>query len=69
MIVEFNSAIDDLDALAKKRAAELLLFQPSLQSPEHNQILRSMLERAFCLGYKAGVVDSNVAAQQPVRKS
>lgn len=42
--------VDDFDAQAKKRGAELLASTP-------NEPLHVMRESAFCLGYKAGVVD------------
>jgi len=52
--------IDDFDAHAKKRAAELL-------ARTDNEPLQATRETSFCLGYKAGVVDLNtVLREQPV---
>lgn len=54
MTHEFDPAtqkiIDDFDAHAKKRAAELM-------TRTENAPLQAMREIAFCFGYKAGVVD------------
>jgi hypothetical protein len=52
-----QKVIENFDAVAKQRCAELL------GSSVHSSF-RAMLERAFCLGYKAGVVDTNAAAKQ-----
>jgi len=53
-----QKVVEDFDALAKQRCAELL-GDSSAELPH-----RAALERAFCLGYKAGAVDTNVAAKQ-----
>lgn len=45
-----KQVVDDFDAHAKKRAAELLVSTP-------NEPLQATREIAFCLGYKAGVID------------
>lgn len=45
-----QKAVDNFDAHAKKRAAELLTHT-------ENEPLQAMRESSFCLGYKAGVVD------------
>lgn len=45
-----KTIVEDFDALAKKRAAELL-------RADLDDHLRGIYESAFCLGYKAGVVD------------
>ncbi len=46
--------VDDFDASAKKRAAELL-------GHRENAPLQATAEIAFCLGYKAGVFDLGAA--------
>ena len=52
--------VDDFDAQAKKRAAELL-------APTANEPLQATREISFCLGYKAGVIDLGAALrEQPV---
>ena len=52
--------VDDFDAHAKKRAAELLASTP-------NEPLQVTRETAFCLGYKAGVIDLGASLrEQPV---
>ena len=51
--------VDDFDAQAKKRVAELLPRSP------HNEPLERIRDNAFCIGYKAGVIDlSNVQRLQ-----
>ena len=58
MMHEFDPAtqkiIDDFDAQAKKRSAELL-------SHADSDPLQRIRELAFCLGYKAGVIDLGAA--------
>jgi hypothetical protein len=58
---EFDPAtqkiIDDFDAHAKKRAAELLTCTD-------NEPLQATRETSFCLGYKAGVVDLGAAHRE-----
>jgi len=49
--------IDDFDAHAKKRAAELL-------ARTDNEPLQATRETSFCLGYKAGVVDLNTVRRE-----
>lgn len=60
-MAEFDEAprnvIENFDEHAKRRCADLLDFSSTQPA------LRAMLERAFCLGYKAGVVDTNAAAK------
>jgi hypothetical protein len=51
-----QKVIDNFDEHAKRRCAELL------GSSVHSAF-RSMLERAFCLGYKAGVVDHSAVVR------
>lgn len=49
---EVQKILGDFDALAKKRAAELL-------PRSGNSTLQAIGDRSFCLGYKAGVFDFN----------
>lgn len=49
--------VDDFDAQAKKRAAELL-------GRTDNEPLQATREISFCLGYKAGVIDLGVEQRQ-----
>lgn len=52
--------VNDFDTQAKKRAAEVMLL--TLNEPS-----QAMRERAFCLGYKAGVIDLSASfREQPV---
>lgn len=53
---EQQKIIDDFDALTKKRAKELL--EASKAEGKRGEILTAIRESAFCLGYKAGVIDS-----------
>jgi len=49
--------VDDFDAYSKKRASELLTS--SEIAP-----IQAMRESAFCLGYKAGVIDLGAAHRE-----
>lgn len=55
--------VDDFDALAKKRAAELLL-KPDSRGVELNEALQAVRESTFCFGYKAGVVDLGASLRE-----
>jgi hypothetical protein len=63
MTHEFDPAtqqvIDNFDAYAKKRAAELL-------TSTTNVPLQATRETAFCLGYKAGVIDLGALQREEV---
>ena len=52
-----KQVVDDFDAHAKKRAAELL-------ASRSNDPLQATRVLAFCLGYKAGVVDLSPALRE-----
>jgi len=52
-----QQVVDDFDAHAKKRAAELL-------ASTTNEPLQVTREIAFCLGYKAGIVDLGAALRE-----
>ena len=54
---ETRKVIENFDEHAKRRCAELLDYSAAATP------LREMLERAFCLGYKACAVDTNAAAK------
>lgn len=51
---------DDFDAYAKKRAADLIR-----QDALRDDHLQKIAESAFCLGYKAGVVDVSASQRRP----
>ena len=55
-----KKVIEDFDAYAHRRAKHLIKYEPS----QGFEPVLSMLERAFCLGYKAGVIDAGQAQRQ-----
>lgn len=55
-----KKVIEDFDAYALQRAKQLIKYEPS----QGFEPVLSMLERAFCLGYKAGVIDAGQAQRQ-----
>lgn len=55
-----KKVIADFDMYALQRAKQLIKYEPA----KGYEPVLGMLERAFCLGYKAGVIDAGQAQRQ-----
>ena len=54
---ETQKVIDDFDAYAEKRSADLLTPSDNTGNPHFDRAMHETRETAFRLGYKTGVVD------------